>query len=170
MWKNIGWYMSMNLLVWTAACGGDDHDEIDPALDACEHMIEGPNQAITAASDAGSDAPDTAPDHTRFDIALSQPGDPENDQVENGQVDLVIARAGEHILYLDQEVPITVLGPDGSELPVQTTERNVEACVEVDLVGHTFDLEVGTHTLRFGPTDRTQVRMVVIAAGDHDHE
>lgn len=164
MWKTIVSWMSMNLLILAAACGGGDHEEIDPAEDACEHMIEGPNQAITAASDAAIDAPDIAPTHTRFDIELAQPG-----ELDSGQVDLVIAEAGEHILYLDQDVPITMLGGDGGEIAVEATERNVEACTEVSL-GHTFDLEVGTYIVRFGPTDQTQVRAVVIAAGDHDHE
>lgn len=154
----ISW-ITMSLLALAGACGGDDPVQVSPGEDACEHMIEGPIQSLTAAADAGTDAPDIGEEHVRSDILLVEAG-----ALKGGVVDLVIPDAGEHTLYLNTDVPIAVLDGTGAEVAAVATESSVDACAEVSL-GHTFDLGVGTYALTFGPTAEALVQVVVVARG-----
>src|SRR5690606_19908221 len=145
-------------LVVTAACHDDHEDHVSPAEDACEHMAEGPSQALTAADQTSADAPALDAEHTRFDITLS--GD---DGALGGYVNLVIDEAGEFYVYLDTNVPVALADAQGAAIAAEETIANVAECAEVS-TGHVYDLGVGTYSLRFGPGDAATVRVVVVHA------
>jgi hypothetical protein len=153
------------LLLATAACGGDDaggsHDELDPEADGCEHMIEGPNQEVTAIGDMAADAPDTGEHHIRWNIALVDDGS----GTFNGYVDLVVEEAGEGIFFLDHDIPMTIWDAAGDEVPLLRADDSITACTEVD-ASNTYELGVGTYLLGFGPTTQPSVSVVVIPAGE----
>ncbi|MCG8422090.1 MAG: hypothetical protein MJE77_29555 [Proteobacteria bacterium] len=139
---------------------GDDDDELNAAEDACEHMKEGPSQAVTAATDNTGDAPDIGEEHTRFDITLSG---------QDSYIDLVIDEEGEFTVFMDKSVPIAVSTSSGAPVAAEQTNSNVTECAEVS-IGHTFDFEVGTYSVNFGSTAEQQVRLVVVHEGEHMHE
>jgi hypothetical protein len=156
--------------VVATACGGhgdghgDGHDDATPEIDACEHMIEGPEQAVTAVADMAADAPDMGEHHTRFDIALVAGAD----GMYAGHVDLVVEEAGISDLFLAADVPVNVWNPSGSEVTAHHAQTNITECTEVS-VGLGYQLGVGTYRVGFGPTTAQSVSVVVILEGDGEH-
>lgn len=151
-------------LVTTAACGGHGagHDDATPEVDACEHMIEGPAQAVTAIADMTADAPDLGEHHTRWDIALVA----DASGMYAGYVDLAAEEAGISDLFLDSDVPIKVWNASGNELTVHHAQTSITECTEVSL-GLGYLLGVGTYLVGFGPTTEQAVSLVVVLEGEH---
>lgn len=154
--------------VLATACGGhgnghgDGHDDATPEIDACEHMIEGPEQATTAVAGMSADAPDVGEHHTRFDIALVA----DASGMYGGHVDLVVEETGISDLFLDVDVPVKVSSASGSEIMAHHAQTNITECTEVS-VGLGYQLGVGTYRVGFGPTTAQSVSMVVILEGEH---
>lgn len=156
--------MTVCLMLLVAACG-DEQIEASPEDDACEHMIEGPSQSLTAAAlDATSNIPVVDETHTRFDITLL-----DIDGTNAGKVDLAIAEAGEHILFLNAAVSLSVTDSTGSGVAAEAMQGDIAACNEVG-ASYTFDLGVGTYTLDFESTQQGLVQLVIIPAGEHGHQ
>lgn len=154
------------LLLATAACGGDDaggsHEELEPEADGCEHMIEGPNQEITAIADMAGDAPDMGEHHVRWDIALVDDGT----GMFSGYVDLVVEEEGESIFFGDADIPLTIWDANGDEVPLHSADDSITECTEVD-ASNTYELGVGTYLLGLGPTTEATFSVVVIPAVAH---
>ena len=162
--NRITYWMTASLVLLAAACGGEDI-EATPEEDACEHMIEGPSQSLTAAAlDATSDIPVIDEEHVRFDITLA-----DIDGTNAGKVDLAIDEAGDHVLFLNAAVSLSVTDSTGGGVAAEAMESDIAACSEVG-ASYTFDLEVGTYTLDFESTQQGMVQLVLIPAGEHGHE
>lgn len=152
-------------LLAMAGCGGDEEEaEVSPEADACEHMIEGPNQAVTSIADIAADAPDLDEEHVRFDVDLAGDG-----TMRTGYVDLVIGDAEEHMVFLSADVPMTLRDADGNELAPEATQNAIAECTEV-AVGYTFDFAVGTYHMELGPTELAQVQVVFFHPGGEHEE
>ena len=167
--------MKMHALAWTlfvcavAACGSDDAAPT-PQEDACEHMAEGPFEAVTAAADNQSTTPSIDALHTRYDITLAASG---ADYI--GFVELVNDEMAERYLFLDADVPIELSTGGGAVAPEESFSQ-VADCGEV-ATGQLFDLDVATYQLEIGPTSQTSVSIVIVEPADghghdhgHDHE
>ncbi len=153
-------------LTWSAGCGSDDEmeAELSPAEDACEHMIEGPFESLTAVAADAASMPAIAEDHTRYDIALIASG-----ANSEGFLELRIAEEGEFGIYLSRDIAIEVRDSSDNTIAAEETE-SVAACSEVS-VGHIFDFEVGSYELYVGPSaDATEISIVLVELGDHHHE
>lgn len=152
----------------TAACGGheDGHGghEGTPAADACEHMVEGPSQAVTAIADRMADAPDVGEHHTRFDIDLV--ADAAGMYV--GYVHLVNQESAITDLFLDADVPVRVWNTFGDELEAHHAQTSIAECTEVS-VGLGYSLGVGTWVVGFGPTTEQSVSVVLVPEGEGEH-
>ncbi|WP_428264336.1 hypothetical protein [Haliangium sp.] len=154
------------LMLLAPACGGaGGEDSPSPEQDACEHMIEGPAQSATAVADLNADGPDLGEHHMRWDITLDADGAGGFD----GYADLVVAEAGEALLFWSLDVPIELRDPSGAVITIEATLTDVAACAEVE-VGHTFDLGVGTYLMHIGPSASDQVSLVVVPSDEHGHE
>jgi hypothetical protein len=168
--KPVAYLLLTGLLA--TACGGhgdgdghgDGHDDAMPEVDACEHMIEGPEQAATAVADMSADAPDVGEHHTRFDIALVAGAS----GMYAGHVDLVVEEAGISDLFLDADVPVNVSSASGSEVMAHHAQTNITECTEVS-VGLGYQLGVGTYRVGFGPTTAQSVSVVVILEEEGEH-
>lgn len=158
--------LALGLLATAAACGSDDdHEEhATPEEDACEHMIEGPSQPVTATDDMAADAPDFGEHHTRFDITLVEDGS----GMYGGYLDLVVEEEGETMLFTSAAVPVTLWDGSGNQVAAEATSDEVAACAEVS-ASSTYDLGVGTYLASFGPTAESSVSVVVVAE-EHEHE
>ena len=143
------------------ACGPERNAGIDGEL--CEHHGSGPSQAITAVtSTAASTYPNAAIEHTRVDITLPGGSEP-------AFVAFEVNEAGEYILALDPALPLEIRDPDETVVIIEKTENGSPDCTEVK-VKHTVDLTIGRHTLAFGPSTETEVRLVHEGAGDDAHD
>lgn len=152
-----------------SGCSDEHMDEPaaeSQSADACEHMVDGPFEAVSATIDAGEAGPALTETHTRYTIALS--ADPADPGSRIGYVDVVVDEPGELSVYLDAPVPLSVTAPSGDELAAEASEDSIAECIEVAM-SHTYDVTVGTYRVRLGPTDREEASLVLITAG-HGHE
>ena len=164
----LSWLLGAALAVALVGCdddhgdehGGDEHGggaaEAGPDADACEHMIGGPAQDVTAGADEDN-AVVVSFEHTRVDIALV----PLEGQM-GGYLRYEAAEEGEFAFFFDQDVPVTLVGGDFE------ASGPADACSEV-VIGHTADLSVGPTLLKVGPTDAETLRLVTVHVADHDH-
>jgi hypothetical protein len=128
--------------------------EPSPDEELCEHMAEGPAIAVTAGADLDG-APDVSDEHTRYDVAVD----------DEGVVAYASAEATELLVALGEDVDVTFLQGD-VELAIEES-RGSDACEEVGRV-HLIDVEVGTVEIRLGPTDATEVSIVIEHAAHED--
>lgn len=157
------------LMTGAVACG-DDHDHDDdhnhegehgePDEEACEHLANGPEVAVTATADAAG-APSVEDNHTRYDVALTATG---------GNVSFAADEAGEFYIFVNKEVTLTVLKADGTQLNPESTVTDPGTCSELKAYS-VFDFELATYTLQFGPAEGNSVSVVIEHAGsDHAGE
>ena len=154
------------LLLCATACGDstepdanahDAGDEETPSSDACEHMIGGPQQSLTAAAESDT-APSFGETHNRYDITMPD---------DVGFVAIEVAEETEMHFFFDTNVGLTLTDSAGTELAVEEEIDAVADCEEV-VAGHVFDLAVGTFNLRIESTEQT-VSLVPVSS-DHEHE
>ncbi len=141
----------------------DGHESESPATHACEHIEGGPAVAVVAAEFASKQYPDVSALHTRFDVSL-----PDTDD-GLGYLWYPAAEAGDHILFLTEDVPVTILGPDGEEVAPEHSGGSPEECPSI-LTHHLVHMEIGTYTVALGPADVTEVGLVVYVGGEEGHE
>jgi hypothetical protein len=138
-------------------------------------MAEGPAKTVTATL-AGTDAGVVAIDHSRYDVILA----PQGDQFA-GSVTLNSAKAGDLVVYLGFEgvaseaLPLALF-QDGKTIVFESSDTKVAhaACpaIKHKLVA---PVGVGPVELRFGPTTKSKLSLV-LEAGSHsddhgdDHE
>jgi hypothetical protein len=152
------------LLVAAGGCEqahDDDHHEIDEEL--CEHMTDGPSIEVAAVPAGDSGAPEVDMAHHRYDIDLTGAADTPVD------VAFPSSQASEYRVALGSDVPFQVLDATGTVVAIEESLRSGFDCSDVAVI-HLVDLGISTYRLRFGPTDETQVRVVLEAAGSHDHD
>lgn len=158
----------LSLVAALAACASDGVDEDagtgeeeDPIEEACEHMEEGPSAAHTAT--LAAPYPDVSAEHTRHDVTLVDDGGQ-----NGGAVTFEVDEDGEHLVFLDKDIPVAFRDVGGEAFDVLLSEP-VDACDSVAIQKH-VTFEVGTVELRFGPTTESTVRIVIEEVGEeHAH-
>lgn len=161
-------WLFMFCLAPLSACDshGHGHDHGDDVFaEICEHLEQGPAQAVTASTDPDA-APSVDAEHTRFDVSLASDG--------SGQYGGYVQRAvgnTDQIVALDADVPYTVFGPDGNEIPMHHNLSTQTECGLAVSVRH-FEMPIGTVRIAFGPTATDSFSMVVEASdhGADEHE
>jgi hypothetical protein len=171
------------LLAITAACNGNDDAHgsggaptVSLDAEACEHMTEGPFIDVTAGASASA-APDVSAEHTSHRIALVAHGAAGGGggggsgggggggtaaSPRGGYVSLAVPNAGDVVLFVDADVPLSVQDATGSDVAVEDSCDPSACSTDCDLLKgrHTVELGVGTYALRFGPTDIASVALV----------
>jgi len=151
----------------TGGTGGTTADAAaeTPDLEGCEHMAEGPSAAVAASADAAT-AGAIADDHTRYDVTFV---DLDGGQ-KGGAVTFAADEMGDFHFFFDTAVPYQVTDAAGTVVEIEESSPGTDACTDIkqwDVV----ELDVGTYTLTFGPTDAAGVKIVVEHGGAaHDHE
>jgi len=150
-------------------CDGDDsdghHEEESVAAHACEHLDGGLAEVVVGAEFASKTYPDVSAEHTRYDVAL--------DDLDADGLSYLSYQAtdeGDHILFLTEDVPVTILGPDGDEVVPEESEGSPEDCPGF-AAHHVVELDIGTYTLVLGPAEVDAVSLVIYVGSDeHEHE
>ncbi|MFY0568840.1 hypothetical protein ACN28E_34150 [Archangium lansingense] len=141
-----------------AGCGETNEADVE----GCEHLQEGPNSAVTATASA-SGAPAVSNDHKRYDITL-----PAGSGGNVGSVSFAVAEASDYVFFLGSNVPLKVTNASGQEVEFEESATKSDQCTEVK-GRYVAPLQVGTHTLTFGPTSESSVSLVIEETA-HDHE
>ncbi|MEB3222346.1 MAG: hypothetical protein VKS61_09745 [Candidatus Sericytochromatia bacterium] len=143
-----------------------------PAADAtesegCEHMTKGPAAEVKATL-AAEGRGVVALDHKRYDVTLA----PQGAQFA-GSVTLNSAKAGDLVVYLGFEgaaseaLPVA-LYQDGKAIAFESSDpKAAQAACPAIKHKHVAEVGVGPVELRFGPTARAKVS-VVLEAGAHE--
>jgi hypothetical protein len=135
--------------------------------EGCEHMTKGPATAVTATLEAAGRGV-VGLDHKRYDVTLA----PQGGQFA-GSVTLNSAKAGDVVVYLGFEgaaseaLPVA-LYQDGKAVAFESSDTTAAhaACPAIKH-RHVAPVGVGPVELRFGPTTKAKVS-VVLEAGAHD--
>jgi hypothetical protein len=140
----------------------------EPAeTEGCEHMTRGPATAVTATLEAAGRGV-VGLDHKRYDVTLA----PQGGQFA-GSVTLNSAKAGDVVVYLGFEgaaseaLPVA-LYQDGKAVAFESSDTTAAhaACPAIKH-RHVAPVGVGPVELRFGPTTKAKVS-VVLEAGAHE--
>ena len=83
-----------------------------------------------------------------------------------GRVQFASDEAGEHSFFLNAPVPLAVVSSSGEAVTVDHSHTGSEVCDTIRLWS-IYDLDVGTYWLDVGPTDATQVSLVIEAGHEH---
>lgn len=125
-------------------------------IEACEHLKEGPAVAVQAVSpSATASIPNISEPHKRYDITLVASG---SEFV--GKVQYNSAAASEYIVFLNQDVPLTLFDTNNARVSIENSATGSAECAEVK-GRHLVDLGVGTYTLSFGPTTVSSLSVVI---------
>jgi hypothetical protein len=147
-----------------AAPAVDGGQDAGPPLDvdACEHMIDGPSQAVTPAASREVDADDVIPSHVRWDSGfLSGPSG-----YSYGYVDLLVEQPGEIFIYSREGLDITLTDANGTERAAGSVGPTTCA---TPMQRRTFDLGAGTYKLLYGSFELPDAQLVVLRADDTGH-
>ncbi len=145
-----------------AGCDSHDHHEADLGVDACEHLLEGPNVAVTAASDPAT-ATAAASLHTRLDVTLVSV-----DDAPGGYLAIAVSEAGAQGFFFDTAVTLAVTDANGAVVAPTASGVADPDCAEV-ASWFTFDLGVGTHILKLAAAEGTTDLSLVHVYADNDH-
>lgn len=130
----------------------------------CIHYTDGPVVEVTAGADLDG-APEIAHEHTRVDITLT-----DLEGGLGGYATFTSDEATEAWFYLGVDADLEITDATGAAVEIEETTTEIEGCPAV-AVAHRLDLDIGTYTLRFGPTDATLLSFAFEhAEHDHDHE
>lgn len=144
----------------------DDHDHEEEAIDehACIHADEA-GTPLTATLEPG-DAPAASEDHTRHDVSLVEL-DAESGDL-GGYISLPVGEDGDRVVFLTADVPLGIEDSEGLSLPAESDGDGSGTCSITRY--YVFDLQVGTYSLFFGPTDVTELGIIVEAYDHDDHD
>ena len=140
-------------------CGHDDHNhenEHSAAEEACEHMGDPAVSTVAGATEAeATDTEESTWLHRRHDVTLTADG-----EQFIGYVTLEVGNAGDHQLFADVPVEVTIGGiaPEASS--------QVDECAEVE-GGYVYDLPIGEHVM-FIRADQETVAFVLEFPGSHE--
>ena len=132
--------------------------------EACSHMLDGPNTALTLSGAADASTETEAMDwiHMRFDLTLVAA-----DESFVGYVQYAASEDGDYLIFLDGEASVTI---DGVQ-PVESA--SVPRCDAI-ASRHVFDLSAGSHVIEVRAETET-IRLVLEPDrhgehGGHDHD
>lgn len=153
-----------HLSLTTALCLGavacaddhaDDHADESPEDEACEHLSDGPAQAILAvAADDVAGLPDISKAHTRFDVTVV--GDAGK---LGGYVKFVSARSGDVLVVANADVPFQLLDSAGTAVAPKSEATSQAGCAAVKRRA-VYTLGVATYRLKLGPTATSTVGLL----------
>jgi hypothetical protein len=126
-----------------------------PDVEGCEHLQEGPAAAVTAAATSSAAAPAIANDHKRYDITLVAVGGQ-----QGGSVRFNSAEAGDYILFLNKDVPVSFKDATGKAIAIEESTKSATQCTDIQ-GRHVVELGVGVQYIEFGPTTETSVSVVL---------
>jgi FAD/FMN-containing dehydrogenase len=152
-------------LLSTALLVGCSGEEETADTEACEHLQNGPQSAVTATA-AAAGAPAVSNDHKRYDITLV-----DVTGGKGGSVSFASSEAAEYVFFLNADVPFKATDASGQTVAIEASATSSSECG--DIKGrHIVPLGVGTYTLSFGPTSATSVSLVIEeeAHEEHSHE
>ena len=155
----------IRFLLLSAALAGCGPSTPEPSADAeaCEHLQEGPNVAVTATA-AATGAPSVGTEHTRFDVTLI-----DVTGGKGGSVSFASEHEADHVVFLSEEVVLKVKDGAGAEVALESSAASSADCALVK-GRHVVDLGVGTYTFSFGPTTKTSVQLVIeVDEAAHEH-
>lgn len=144
------------VVAWGAGCDSHSHGDEKPGADACEHLEQGPIQAVTAGTAASPVALANA--HTRYDLTMSG----------SGFASIAVGKAGDHYVFFDSSVTVAV--KDGAGNPV-APEQSGTSDADCALVKTWFlyELGVGTYTFEITPQGGATLVKLVYFGADHTH-
>lgn len=138
-------------------------DAMGPPLDvdACEHMIDGPSQAVAPVESRELDGNDVTPGHVRWDCGFLFGGS----GYPYGNVELVVEEPGAIAIYKDPELAMGLTDMNGTE---QVAESIEPTTCTTTMERHTFNLGAGTYELSYG-SFYANAHLVVLGADDAGH-
>jgi hypothetical protein len=142
-----------------AACGGEEEENID--VEGCEHLEEGPYEAVTATADTAS-APPIADDHTSYTVTL-----PAGAGGNTGFVSFAADEEGDFIFFLDADVDVEFTDAAAAVVPIEESASSSDACDTIQ-GKHTLELAVATYYLELTSQTIDEVN-VVVEHGAHAH-
>lgn len=153
-------------LLSVAACTpASPSEEMSPEEEACEHGEAGPFIDVTATT-TGSDAPDVSEEHTAHRVTLPSPAEGATER--EGHVRFASSEEGEILVFMGDEVSLTVYDSAGSEVSAEFTGEPVDTC-EVLAVHAAYPVMVGSYDLVIGPTSLETVLLVIEHGSSHEH-
>jgi hypothetical protein len=155
---SLHWLLTATLALSAAACADDhDHDHADesPEAEACEHLSDGPAQAVLAvAAEEVAGLPDISKSHTRFDVTL--PGDAGK---LAGYVKFVSTKSGDTLLVANADVPMQLVDGTGAAVQPKSEATSQAGCAAVKRRA-VYTLGVATYRLKLGPTATSTVGLL----------
>jgi hypothetical protein len=139
-----------------AACDAHDHEgEETPEAEACEHLVDGPAQAVDAKADPKtSDLADVSKSHTRFDVTL--PADASG--TYGGYVRFLAPAKGGYLVVANASTPLQVIDSAGAEV-TPTSAAATPACSAAK-VQLGLNLDVATYLVKLGPAPQAKVGLL----------
>ncbi len=126
--------------------------------EACEHIVDGPFEAITAWAAMEVTAPAIAADHHGYQVEVTG---------ETGYVKFEADESADFVFYADTVTSLAFFALDGTPVEIENSVDTIDACTEVK-ARHIVEFEVGTYFLAIsGPVDIT---FVVEELGGHDED
>ena len=127
----------------------------DPAAEACEHLTDGPAQAVVAkTTSVAAELADVSKSHTRFDVTL--PADASGTYA--GYVKFLAPTAGGYLLVANALVPMQVLDSGGSALvPVSTVVASACPAAKTQLE---LMFGISTYRVKIGPISQAVVGLL----------
>jgi hypothetical protein len=155
---HLRWLLTAGLVLATAGCEDDhghDHGDETPEEEACEHLSDGPAQAILAvAADDVAGLPDISKAHTRFDVTMV--GDAGK---LGGYVKYVSAKSGDVLVVANADVPFQLLDSAGTAVAPKSEATSQAGCAAVKRRA-VYTLGVATYRLKLGPTATSTVGLL----------
>jgi hypothetical protein len=71
-----------------------------------------------------------------------------------------VDEAADYVLFLSENVPVAVTNAAGQAVAAEESATSSSECTEVR-GRHVVPMQVGTHTLTFGPTSHANVMLVI---------
>lgn len=136
-----------------SSCDGYEEQE-SPSAEACEHTQAGPSNAVAAAAVADTTAGDVSAAHTRHDVTLVAGNGGNSGFVRFDSV------GGATTIFSSADLAIAATNGNGTSIALSAAGES--ECTEV-VKSFSGDMPVGLVFLRLGPTDATNVSLVVEA-------
>lgn len=159
MKKNVNIIYAIGLILVLAGCSDDStqtptpdghHHSHDGGGDldteGCTHLKQGPYLDVNAGSDSKS-AGQVKSDHHAYRVSLGT--------ATVGYVKYAASAKGDHALYLDTAVTLTVEDDQGKTVALEKSESSITACTEVK----------GKHTVELPSVGMYYFKLTASAAG-----
>jgi hypothetical protein len=149
------------LLLAPLACDGPEGEEESPVAEACEHTEVGPNNAAAASAVGDTSAGDISAAHTSHDVTLVAVAGGNGGFVRFDSV------GGPTLIFVTVDLPVVATDANGAAIALTAADES--ECTQV-VKSFSGDLPVGVVFLELGPTDATEVSIVIEAENGPEEE